>query len=302
MRVKGKFPAERPESAITALTPISRPEPALPPTQQPRAQGSADIRSKLREGSSVLDDLRLSGSNRVLFPHANYARGRTKALQAVLLNTAGGITGGDRFSVAAAAGTGSHLTVTTQAAERAYRSIDAKPGRLDSTLTLSENSQLDWLPQETILFDGASLSRSLTVNMHKTARFLMVEPLIFGRTAMGETVRKADIFDRITVTRGDKLLFADRVKLSGNIQAQLDRPTIAGGARAMATLLLAAPDAARHLDALRALMPATAGASVIRDGLLFARILAEDGHALRQSLIPALTLLHGADIPRTWML
>ncbi|MBO9399888.1 urease accessory protein UreD [Shimia sp. R9_3] len=303
MRVKGKFPAERPESAITALTPISRPEPALPPTQQqPRAQGSADIRSKLREGSSVLDDLRLSGSSRVLFPHANYARGRTKALQAVLLNTAGGITGGDRFSVAAAAGTGSHLTVTTQAAERAYRSIDAKPGQLDSTLTLSENSQLDWLPQETILFDGASISRNLTVDMHETARFLMVEPLIFGRTAMGETVRKADIFDRITLTRGEKLLFADRIKLSGNIQAQLDRPTIAGGARAMATLLLVAPDAARHLDALRALLPATAGASVIRDGLLFARILAEDGHALRQSLIPALTLLHGADIPRTWML
>ncbi|MBO9472910.1 urease accessory protein UreD [Shimia sp. R10_1] len=256
----------------------------------------------MRAGSSVLDDLRLSGSSRVLFPHANYARGRTKALQAVLLNTAGGITGGDRFSVAAAAGAGSHLTVTTQAAERAYRSIDAKPGQLETTLTLEKNAQLDWLPQETILFDGASLSRSLTVTMHKTARFLMVEPLIFGRTAMGETVRKADIFDRITLTRGDELLFADRVKLSGNIQAHLDRATIAGGARAMATLLLAAPDAGRHLDKLRALLPATAGASEIRDGLLFARILAEDGHALRQSLIPALTLLHGADIPRTWML
>ncbi|WP_247743370.1 urease accessory protein UreD [Shimia sp. R10_1] len=219
-----------------------------------------------------------------------------------MLNTAGGITGGDRFSVAAAAGAGSHLTVTTQAAERAYRSIDAKPGQLETTLTLEKNAQLDWLPQETILFDGASLSRSLTVTMHKTARFLMVEPLIFGRTAMGETVRKADIFDRITLTRGDELLFADRVKLSGNIQAHLDRATIAGGARAMATLLLAAPDAGRHLDKLRALLPATAGASEIRDGLLFARILAEDGHALRQSLIPALTLLHGADIPRTWML
>ncbi|MDA5556605.1 urease accessory protein UreD [Shimia sp. MMG029] len=258
--------------------------------------------SKLRGAASVLDDLRLSGSSRVLFPHANYPRGRTQALQAVLLNTAGGITGGDCFSVSASAGADSQLTITTQAAERAYRSIDAKPGQLETTLTLEENAQLDWLPQETILFDGASLSRSLTVTMHKTARFLMVEPLIFGRTAMGETLRKADIFDRITVTRDDELLFADRVKLSGNIQAHLDRPTIAGSARAMATILLAAPDAGRHLDKLRALLPATAGASEIRDGLLFARILAEDGHALRQSLIPALTLLHGADIPRTWML
>lgn len=206
----------------------------------------------------------------MLFPHANYARGRAKALQAVLLNTAGGITGGDCFSVNAKAGKGSQLTLTTQAAERAYRSIDAKPGRLETTLTLGKNAQLDWLPQETILFDGASLSRSLTVNMHETARFLMVEPLIFGRTAMGETLRQADMFDRITVTRGDTLLFADRVKLTGNIQAHLDRPTIAGGACAMATILLAAPDAGRHLDKLRALLPATAGASEIRDGLLFA--------------------------------
>lgn len=238
----------------------------------------------------------------MLFPHANYANGRTSALQAVLLNTAGGITGGDRFSVHAEAGQDSHLTLTTQAAERAYRSIDAKPGQLETTLTLAENAQLDWLPQETILFDGASLSRNLTINMHDTARFLMVEPLIFGRTAMGETVQKADIFDRITLYRGNDLLFADRVKLTGNIQAHLDRPSIAGNARAMATLLLAAPDAERHLAKLRDLLPATAGASVIRDGLLFARILASDGHALRQSLIPALTLLHGADLPRTWML
>ncbi|CUH54023.1 urease accessory protein UreD [Shimia marina] len=296
------------ESAITALTHISCPEVApevanTPSTPaQPRAIGTAQIRSKQRDGKTVLDDLRLSGSSRVLFPHANYARGRSANLQAVLLNTAGGITGGDRFDVAAAAGTNSHLTLTTQAAERAYRSIGPKPGTLGTTLTLEENARLDWLPQETILFEGASLHRSLTINMAPNARFLMVEPVIFGRTAMGETLQSAHIFDRVTLHRHNRLLFADRVKLSKTVQAHLDRPTIAGGARAMATVLLAAPDADRHLDALRALLPETGGASVIRDGLLFARILAADSYALRQSLIPALTLLHGADLPRTWML
>lgn len=251
---------------------------------------------------SVLDDLRLSGSSRVLFPNANYPNGRTAALHAVLLNTAGGITGGDQFDVTAHAGEDSHLTVTTQAAERAYRSIDVRPGRLDSTLHIAPNARLDWLPQETILFDGASLSRSLTVEMHSTSRFLMVEPMIFGRTAMGETVQSAELFDRITVKRDGELLFADRIKLSGNIQNHLNHAAIAGGARAMATLLLAAPDADRYLDTLRSYLPQTAGANLIRHGLLFARILASDGHALRQSLLPALTYLNGADLPRTWML
>ncbi|SMP18223.1 urease accessory protein [Shimia sagamensis] len=251
---------------------------------------------------SVLDDLRLSGSSRVLFPNANYPNGRTAALQAVLLNTAGGITGGDQFDITTHTGEGSHLTLTTQAAERAYRSIDAHMGRLDSSLHISPNARLDWLPQETILFDGAALSRSLTVEMHSTSRFLMVEPMIFGRTAMGETVQSMELFDRITVKRDGELLFADRVKLCGHAQNHLNRAAIAGGARAMATLLLAAPDADRYLDTLRSYLPQTAGASMIRDGLLFARILASDGHALRQSLLPTLTYLNGADLPRTWML
>ncbi|GAA6180188.1 urease accessory protein UreD [Shimia sp. NS0008-38b] len=292
--------ANRLESAITALAHISCQPPKS--AKQPRAIGTSKFGSKLRGEITVLDDLRLSGSSRVLFPHANFARGRSAALQAVLLNTAGGITGGDRFEVNATAAQNSHLTITTQAAERAYRSIDPEPGRLESALTLEEGATLDWLPQETIVFDGASLDRNLTVDMTGTSRFLMVEPLIFGRTAMGESVQSADIFDRITLRRNNSLLFADRVKLSSNVQAHLNRPTIAGGGRAMATVLLAAPDAEHHLDGLRALLPSTGGASLIRDGLLFARILAADGHALRQSLIPALKLLHGADLPRTWML
>ncbi len=250
----------------------------------------------------MLDDLRLSGSSRVLFPNANYPNGRTTALQAVLLNTAGGITGGDQFDVTGHAGEGSHLTLTTQAAERAYRSIDVRTGRLDSKLSLAAGARMDWLPQETILFDGAALSRSLTVDMHSSSRFLMVEPMIFGRTAMGETVQAAELFDKITIKRDGHLLFADRVKLSGNVQKHLNRRAIAGGARAMATLLLAAPDADRYLNTLRSHLPQTAGASLIRDGLLFARILAEDSYTLRQSLIPALTYLNGADLPRTWML
>ncbi len=260
------------------------------------------MRCKRRDDLSVLDDFRLSGSSRVLFPHANRIRAAEAPLEAVMLNTAGGVTGGDRFQITAEARAHSHLTLTTQAAERIYRSVDNAPGKVTTQLNLADHARLDWLPQETILFEGAALQRRLCVDMAASARFLMVEPLIFGRTAMGETIHNAHLSDHITIRRDNALLFADRMHLSDDAQAQLDRPAIGGGARAMATLLLAAPDAGLFLEPLRTLLPATGGASLIRDGLLFARILAKDGHILRQSLLPALTLLHGASLPRTWML
>lgn len=255
------------------------------------------MRAKLRDGQSVLDDFRLSGSSRVLFP-----QGRRDALEAVLLNTSGGLTGGDDFDTDIVAGVGSHLTVTTQAAERAYRSIDSRPAQVRTTIDVSEGARVNWLPQETIVFDGAHVDRSLAVNLAPDAQFLMGEPMIFGRTAMGETVHQATISDRITIRRDGHLLFADRIAMAGDVQAHLDRPTIANGNRAMAALLYAAPDAVRHLAPLRDLLPSTCGVSLIRDGLLFVRLLGEDGHALRQSLIPALRQLRGGDLPRTWML
>lgn len=264
---------------------------------QPRAIGTALIRTKRRGARTVLDDFRLSGSCRVLFPRRD-----APGCEAVLLNTSGGVTGGDRFDVAAIAGPDTALTLTTQAAERAYRSNDALPGRIRTRLSLQDGARLDWLPQETILYQGAALDRALRIDMQGTSRLLLVEPMIFGRTAMGETVTSARLTDRISIRRDGRLLLEDRIRLTGNIQAQLNRPGLAGGARAMAALVYAGPDADTKLAPLRALLPETCGASLIRDGLLFARLLGEDGHALRQILLPALRALRGADLPRTWML
>jgi len=264
---------------------------------QPRAIGRALLRAKRRGAHTVLDDFRLSGSSRILFPRTG---GDT--LEAVLLNTSGGLTGGDDFDTGIVAGSHSQLTLTTQAAERAYRSIDTRPARVHTSIKVHDCAQVNWLPQETIIFDGAHVDRSLTVDLDPSARFLLVEPMIFGRTAMGETVHDAAITDRITIRRNARVLFADRIAFTGDVQAHLDRPAIANGNRAIAALLCSAPDAERHLAPLRDLLPDTCGVSLIRDGLIFARLLAEDGHALRQSLLPALRHLRGTDLPRTWML
>ncbi|WP_236951404.1 urease accessory protein UreD [Ketogulonicigenium robustum] len=270
--------------------------PASPP-RQPRSEGQLVITAKYDGGRARLGDLRQQGSFRALFPH-----GARDDVLAIMLNTSGGITGGDRFDTTAIADAGAALTLSTQAAERAYRIAGDEPGSVTVQLRAAENAVLHWLPQETILFDGAGLHRTLDIDMHPTARVVMCEPLILGRRAMGERVGTARLHDRWSVRRGGTLVFLDALHLDGPVQDMADQIGVADGAGAMAQVMLAAPDADAELLRIRALLPPTAGASLVRDGLLFIRILAEDGFTLRRSLIPILEILTRAPLPRTWSL
>ncbi len=253
--------------------------------------------SKALGAASGLDDLRSSGALKMLFPRCGAER-----VTGVMVNTAGGVTGGDRLNIAATAGADSRLTLTSQAAERIYRAQPGEVGQISTRLQLHDGARLDWLPQETILFDRSALNRSLQIDMAGDATALIVEPLVFGRAAMGETVSDAALHDRIHLRRDGKLIFADTLHLSGDVQAHLTRPAVAAGAGAMAGILFAGPQAETHLAPLRALMPPTGGVSLIRPGLLFARLLAPDSFVLRQTLVPVLTRLNGGALPRTWML
>ena len=245
----------------------------------------------------MLDDLYQSGAAKLLLP-GNAAPGLT----GVILNTAGGVTGGDRFTLSGRAGAGSRLTLTTQAAERIYRAQPGEVGRIETKLTVETGARIDWLPQETILFDHAALRRRLHADLASDARLLLVEPLIFGRTAMGEELREGLFRDRIEIRRAGTLLFADATRLQGDIARHLDRTAIADGARATANVVYASDDAEAHLVPLRAMMPETGGASLIRPGLLFARLLAPDSYLLRRALIPVIEHLNAAPVPRTWMI
>ena len=189
------------------------------------------------------------------------AGGRGK--QAVLVNTAGGVTGGDDFRMSATAGPGTKLTLTTQAAERAYRARAGETGRIDNRLTLADGARLHWLPQDTILFEGSALRRRMRVDMAPSARLLLVEPVIFGRMAMDEALRDASFHDRIEIRRDGDPVYLDAMRLGGDVQAHLSRPFVAGGARAMASLVLAAPDAEAMLPRVRQMLPDTAGASLL---------------------------------------
>lgn len=283
-------------SAITLDATLTR-DTLRPEPRQPRARGRMEVVSKLRDGRSRIADLHQAGSFKALFPH-----GSSRALQAVVLNTAGGVTGGDRFHLSARAEVGSELVLTTQAAERIYRAQPGEVGQVRTSLTVGAGARVDWLPQETILFDRAALDRRLEAEVASDGRLLVVEPLIFGRGAMGEIVNTGHLEDRWRIHRGEELIFADNARLTGAVQDRLDRAAVGGTARAMASLLLVSDDAELYLDPLRDAVGPTGGASVIRPGVLYARCLAVDGFALRRHIIPAIQTLSGADIPKTWTL
>ena len=267
------------------------------PSAPPRAVGTVRLSARRSRERTRLGRLHQSGSAKALLP-----RTFEPSLTAVLLNTAGGITGGDRFAWQAKAETGAHLTVTTQAAERIYRAVPLQTGRVETRLIAEPGARIDWLPQETIVFDGAALDRSLEVELDASSRFLGCESMILGREAMGEHVGNLRLSDRWRVRRNGRLIFADALRIFGNAAELTSGHAALNGNRAFASVLYAAPDAERVLVPLRDNLSEAGSASLIRDGVLFARITAPCGFELRRAMVPALRLLRGTDLPRVWSL
>ncbi|WP_293350898.1 urease accessory protein UreD [Phenylobacterium sp.] len=247
------------------------------------------------EGRTRLARLYQDGCGKIRLPRDARAEG----LEAVLINSSGGLTGGDYMEWLATVGDGARLTLSTQACEKVYRARDGQ-AQQRVALILGERARLDWVPQETILFDGGALSRRLEADLADGARLLAVEAVVLGRTAMDETVRHGAVHDRWRIRREGRLMFADDLRLDGAIaQIGACAPVLAGG-RAFASLLLVDDDAGRYLAPLRAALGERGGASAF-EGKLFARVVAPDGFALRQALLPALEMLRdGEPLPRVW--
>lgn len=262
---------------------------------QPRAIGQLQVSAKLRAGASVLSGLYQAGSLKAVFP-----RSETSALHCVSVNTAGGITGGDRFTTSAQALAGARLCMTTQAAERAYRAPAADYGTVRTDLKVAGQARLDWLPQETLLFEGCALDRKLRVDLEPDAEFLLCEPLVFGRAAMGETLQTARLKDRIEIWREGLPLYCDAFALGGDVSAHLSQT--ASGAGALATIVFVSPSAEALLPGAREIIGTAGGASLIKADLLAMRLLAADSFVLRQTLVPLLTRLSGGPLPRAWMI
>jgi urease accessory protein len=266
-----------------------------------RATGALELRFRRRGARTVLSDLRQSGCLKARFPHgadADWA-------DAVMLNIGGGVAAGDRLDIAVGLDTGAHLTLAAQAAERFYRALpNAAPSVVRSVVGVAAGASMEWLPQETILFDRASVDRRLDVSLAADARFLGVESLVFGRKAMGETVRTARLRDLIRIRRDGRLLLHDAVRLDSEVSSVLAHRATGNGARAVATLVLVDADAEALCEKLREALtglPVEAGVSAW-DGLLLSRIVAADGACLRTAVVAGLAVLRGGrPLPRVWM-
>jgi urease accessory protein len=171
-----------------------------------------------------------------------------------------------------------------------------------TTLEIGSGAAAEWLPQETILFDRCSLERRLVVDMAADAWFLGVEMLVFGRAAMGERVVSARLRDLIQVRRGGDLLLHDAIRFDGEVDQIMQRTAIAGGGRAVATLVHVAPDAEARLDTVRAAVTGENFGVSAWNGMLIARILADDGAAARRAVVATLAELRdGRPLPRVWL-
>jgi urease accessory protein len=236
-----------------------------------------------------------SGGWRWRFPRSG------EICEAVVVNTGGGMAGGDHASVAVTAGPEAAVLATSQSAEKIYRSGGA-PCRVRLKLTAGPGSRLVWAPQETLLFEGARLNRRLEADVDETACLTIYEATAFGRLAHGETRIDASLHDVWRLRRGGRLVFAEALALD-DAGATLDRLAVGAGARAVATLVRLAPDAAAKLDPLRAALEGTdveAGASLV-DGVLVARLVSASPQRLRAALAAAFVVLEERAPPRVWL-
>ena len=250
------------------------------------ANGAVTRRARVRE----------EGSLRVRCPGSGCGE-----LEAVIVNTAGGVAGGDCFNLDVMVAPGARLVVTTAAAEKVYRALDAA-AEIELKLSVGAGGSLAWLPQETILFDRARLRRSIEIELDGDAQLVLAEAVVFGRSGMGELVENGDLIDRWRVRRCGHLILAEPLQLDGAVAAKLKQAAVANGAIAIATVLVVPgnDDTATRLRSLNGLFHGEVGISAW-NGIVVARLCAPSGAALRHDLAALLGAARGAPLPRLWV-
>jgi urease accessory protein len=261
-----------------------------------RARGVVAFDVRSIDGVTRRGALHESGSLRVRFPSPE-----AEGLSAVFVNTAGGIAGGDRFDIEVAAGESTRLTLTTAAAEKVYRATGSA-SELNIALKVADGAHLAWLPQETILFDRARMSRRIDIDLAEGASLLLCELVVFGRAAMGERMEQGAFVDRWRLHRGGRLVFAETVRLEGDIGTKLARSAIAKGGVAIGTALIVPGDDAL-VERVREIASSFGGEAGISswNGFAMARFCAQDAARLRADMMAVLGRASQVALPRLWL-
>ena len=269
-----------------------------------RSSGCTRLSFKSAPSGTAIDELYQQGCCKVRFPQSTNG-----TLEAVLLNTAGGLTDGDTLSNEICWRRGTQATVTTQAAERIYRAATRDVARVTTRISIDDDCLAAWLPQETIVFDGARLARTLKIDMKSTSRLVALESIVFGRRAMGESVDCGAVSDRWLIRIDGRPAFSDNFlvddQLTGPVAEYLDRASVANSAHCVATLVIVADDCNEIVEAARKFAQPTdaiVGATRL-DRLAVLRILAGDSQAMRTAVGQIVASLGGTldvRLPRVW--
>ncbi len=278
------------------------------PPKLSRARGQLRLSLKRRGAQTVLDDFYQQGCLKARLPFVEPG----EMCEAVLINTSGGLTDGDKLKQTFTWGDNTTARLTAQAAERIYRSrLD--DAHINTQLTIGKQAHAQWLPQETILFNGGRLRRANIINMAKGSSLIATESLVFGRTAMQEEVVEGAIFESWRIHYQGALVFADGFHLHGHIKQQLAHPAIANGAKAMATLLYVGEDAAAFESLMKQATNAlsnehTKTACSLLPKVLVTRIFGSDGAMMRaalsklvQQLMSKANQSTSANLPKVWL-
>ena len=260
-----------------------------------RAQAGARLSYRAGAPLSRLTDLAEWGGYRVKFPAV------TDRAEAVLLNTGGGMAGGDVLQVTVCLEPGAALTFTTQSAERVYRSLGPATS-IAVDLSVEAGADLAFIPQETILFSHARIARTITADVAPDGKLLLAETLVFGRAASGERVTAGCWRDRWRIRRGGRLVYADDARLEGAMSDALQRRAVGAGAGAVGCLLYVSPDASDRLAEARGLLEAAScrAAASSWNGLLAIRAMGQPT-AVRRTLAISIAGLLRRPLPRVWL-
>ena len=268
---------------------MGAPTPVVPALE--RSFGRMNAGFRVRDGRTVLASLLQDGCLKARFPQQHSTNFKT----GTLINTTGGIADGDILNVDVQVGEGCDVVLTSQAAERVYKAHNMLvPAQLETRLHVASGATLYWLPQETILFGGGAIERHYSLDLATTGRCLIAEMLVLGRVARGEVVETASLFDRWRVRVGGRLVFADGFRLTGPVAGVASTARL-GEAKAVATVLFVAPDAADYTARLRDRLASVGchAACSERSGVLIIRLAGASPLKVRDAVMAAIAVLDG---------
>ena len=246
-----------------------------------RASGAGRVVLTGGESGGRIADLYQKSPISLVFPTVDDRRCK----DVVVINSSGGVAGGDRLEIEVVALAHASVSVTTQAAEKIYRALE-RPARISTRLKAFESAKLAWLPQETIIFNGARIARQTEIDLCPGAEIIALEWLVLGRIESGEEVLGGYILDSWRIRLDGRLVWADGFLVADETFAHLHRKALLSRWRAIGTLIYFGPRLDARLGVLREIAASLdcQCAATIVGAIIVVRVAAAAGADLKRGL------------------